>query len=239
MGTIELGKGKHHYRGKLYSAPADKGKQRVSDEKRPGGGETPASIKCFKCGELGHHTNECKNEVLRCFKYGKTSHHITDYRFIRGTRFTNGIPLIATIDTGATYSFISLDCVKSLGLKLYAMVESMVIDTPTNGSVATSWVCLNCPLTIYRKIFRMDLVCLPLNQLDVILRMNWLEFNCVHIKCFDKSVSFPEFVASDKLFVSTKQLDEFMKDETEVFMILASMKVESKVAVGKLPWRSL
>lgn len=67
------------------------------------------------------------------------------------------------------------------------MVESMVIDTLTNGSGSTLWVCLNFLLTIYGKNFGIDLVCLPLSQLDVILVMNWLEFNHVHIKCFDKS----------------------------------------------------
>ncbi|XP_050897967.1 uncharacterized protein LOC127104864 [Lathyrus oleraceus] len=146
-------------------------------------------------------------------------------RLIRGTCFINGIPFIAIIDTWATYSFISLDYVESLGLKLPAMVGIMVIDTPTNGPVASSWVCLNFPLTIYGKSFGMDLVFLPWNQIDVILRMNWLEFNHIHINYFDKSMSFSEFDASDDL----------MKDEAEVFMILSSMKDESKSMIGKLP----
>ncbi|XP_050878192.1 uncharacterized protein LOC127082011 [Lathyrus oleraceus] len=115
------------------------------------------------------------------------------------------------------------------------MVGSMVIYTPTNGLVTTSWVCLKCPLTIYGKSFWVDLVCLPLSKLDVILRMNWLEFNHVDINCFDKSVSFSEFHASDELFVSTKQVDESLRDVTKVFMILAYMKAESKAPIGELP----
>ena len=35
------------------------------------------------------------------------------------------------------------------------------------------------------KDFGVDLVCLPLDQLDVILGMNWLEYNHVFINCFD------------------------------------------------------
>lgn len=65
--------------------------------------------------------------------------------------------------------------------------------------------------------------------------MNWLEFNHVHINCFDKSVSFREFDASDELFVSTKQVDEFMENDVKVFMVLAYVKAESKVAIGELP----
>ncbi|XP_050888845.1 uncharacterized protein LOC127094008 [Lathyrus oleraceus] len=81
----------------------------------------------------------------------------------------------------------------------------------------------------------MDLVCLPLNQIDVILGMNWLEFNHVDINYFDKLVSFLEFDASDELFVSAKQVDKLMKDDVEVFMILASMKAERRVVIDELP----
>ena len=47
---------------------------------------------------------------------------------------------------------------------------------------------------IFGRGFGMDLVCLPLEQLDIILGMNWLEFNQVHINCFEKTVIFPEEV---------------------------------------------
>lgn len=104
--------------------------------------------------------------------------------------FINGIQFIAIIDTGATHSFVSLDFVEKLALKLSLMVESMVIDTPYNSSMTTSWVCLNCPLTIYGKSFRMKLVCLPLNQINIMLGMNWLEFNHAHINYFDKRYHF-------------------------------------------------
>lgn len=76
-------------------------------------------------------------------------------------------------------------------------------------------------VTTYGKNFGMDLVYLPLNQLDVILRMNWLDFNHVHINCFDNSVSFLEFDASDELFVFSKQVDDYMKDDANVFMIFS------------------
>ncbi|XP_050916522.1 uncharacterized protein LOC127131652 [Lathyrus oleraceus] len=72
-------------------------------------------------------------------------------------------------------------------------------------------------------------------ELDVILRMNWLESNHVRIKCYEKTVSFPAFDASDKLFVSAKQVEELMNYEAKVFMILSSMKAQSKVVIGELP----
>ncbi|XP_050888376.1 uncharacterized protein LOC127093478 [Lathyrus oleraceus] len=48
-------------------------------------------------------------------------------------------------------------------------------------------------------------------------------------------MSFPEFDASDKLFVYAKKVYDFMKDDIEVFMMLASMKEIRKDAIGGLP----
>lgn len=139
------------------------------------------------------------------------------------------------IDMGATHSFISLDCAIKLNLQVSYIVEIIVIDTLTNGLVTTSWVCLNFTLTIYGKDFCIDLVYLPLSQLDVILRMNYLEFNHVHINYFDKSVMFIEFgVGENQIFMEAKQVEESLKEGARVFMMFASFKAESKVVFGDL-----
>lgn len=59
---------------------------------------------------------------------------------IRGMCFINGVSLIGMFDISATYSFISLDCIDKLNLKVYFMIGGMVIDIPVNGSVTTSLV---------------------------------------------------------------------------------------------------
>ena len=56
--------------------------------------------------------------------------------------------------------------------------------------MTTYFVCLKCPLSIFDIDFVVDLVCLPLRGLDVILGMNWLEHNYVHINCYNKSEVF-------------------------------------------------
>lgn len=196
------------------------------------------SVYC-NCGQHGRISTNCQKPKKpqsggKVFTLTGTE-TTSDDRLIRGTCFINIIFLIAIIDTGATHSFVSLDYVESLGLKLSHMHDNMIVYTPNLGPVDPSWVCLNCPLTSYGENFIIDVVCITLRNLVVILEINWLEFNHIHINCFDKTMSFPEFDASDELFLSSKQVDEFVKDDVAVYMILASMKVESKVVIGELP----
>lgn len=63
------GKGQQS-RLKPYSAPADKGKQRLNDERRPKRRDAPTDIVCFKCGEKGHKINVCDREKKKCFRCG-------------------------------------------------------------------------------------------------------------------------------------------------------------------------
>ncbi|XP_050890823.1 uncharacterized protein LOC127096273 [Lathyrus oleraceus] len=179
-------KGRNQYCEKLYSAPADRGKQRASNKIKPSRGGNPIYIKCFKCGELGHCANECMNNVLRWFKCGKIGHRVADCKSVRQTYY----------NYGAIHSFVSLNCAERLDLKLSSMVGSMIVDTPTLGPITILWVSLNCPLSIYGKSFGMDL-----------------------------------FDVSDELFVSAKLVDEFVKDEVKVFMILAFTNAKSKTMI--------
>lgn len=64
--------------GKPYSAPADKGKQRVVDGKRPSGGGALTPLKCYRCGELGHCVSECKSDVKKCYKCWKSGHLVAN-----------------------------------------------------------------------------------------------------------------------------------------------------------------
>jgi len=75
-------------------------------------------------------------------------------------------------DSGATHSFISNYCVQHLNLSISFLKTSLVVSTPTNDTVITKRVCLNCPLFIENRKVLVNLVCLPLSQLAVILGMD-------------------------------------------------------------------
>ncbi|XP_058745857.1 uncharacterized protein LOC131618708 [Vicia villosa] len=111
----------------------------------------------------------------------------------------------------------------------------MVVDTPANELVTISLVCLKCPMLMFDRDFAVDLVCLPLSDLDVILGMNWLECNYVHINCCNKYVRFstPDEERETEL-LSARQLNELMKDEAQVFALIASLSIENQVTIDEL-----
>ncbi|XP_050896963.1 uncharacterized protein LOC127103773 [Lathyrus oleraceus] len=172
-------KGKNQYLGKMYSALADKGNQKASYEKRTSREETQSFVKCFKCGIMGHHTNDYKSSEKRCFKCGNIEHLVTDCK-------------------GSTLSF--LNCGDSGHISTHFQkprkVQSGEKAFVLNGSETTG-----------------------INRLV--------------------QVSFPKFDASDELFVSAKQVDESMKDDAKMFMILASMKDKIKFVIDDISNLSL
>ncbi|XP_058755678.1 uncharacterized protein LOC131628887 [Vicia villosa] len=116
------------------------------------------------------------------------------------------------------------------------MDGSMVIDTPASGSVTTNFVCKGCPMIIFDKSLVMDLVCLPLHQIELILGMNWLEFNYVHMNYFNKMLRFPKFGDGGELMLlNAKQLSECIRDEAVIFAMFASLQSNHEVTCVELP----
>jgi len=196
-------------------------------------------VVCFNCNEEGHIGSQCKKPKKaqtsgRVFALTGTQTENED-RLIRGTCYFDITPLIAIIDTGATHCFIAIDCASKLGLAMSDMNGEMVVKTPAKGSVTTSLVCLRCPLSMFGRDFEFDLVCLPLSGMDVILGMNWLEYNHVHINCFSKTVYFSSAEEeSGAEFLSTKQLKQLERDGILMFSLMPSLSVENLAIIDKL-----
>ena len=212
--------------------------------------------KCYRCGKVGHMMSECEHKEMVCFNCGEEGHigskctkpkkdpkkgkvfalagTAVEDNLIQGTCFINSTPLMTIIDTGATHCFIAAKCVERLNLKLSVMSGEMVVELPAMGSISTTLACLSCPLSIFDKEFLVNLVCIPLAGLDVVLGMNWLRDNYVHINCFKKSLRFSSLEEEEAGLVTAKQLKKLVSEEAQVFTLLALMSVENQNKINEL-----
>jgi len=95
-------------------------------------------------------------------------------------------------DFGATHSFVSDACVKKLGLSVCELQYELVVSTPASGLVRTSSLCARCLVKVEGRRYKVNLICLPLQEFDVILGMDWLFANRILIDCREKRLLFPD-----------------------------------------------
>ncbi|XP_058784962.1 uncharacterized protein LOC131659855 [Vicia villosa] len=70
---------------------------------------------------------------------------------------------------------------------------------------------------------------------DVLIRgMNWLEYNHVHINCYDKSVRVSTAEREDVKLLSARQLRQLMKEDVQVFALVASLSIENQAIIYEL-----
>ena len=66
--------------------------------------------------------------------------------------------------------------------------------------------------------------------------MNWLEFNYIHINCYNKTLRFCKFGDSwELMFLSAKLVDELLAYEALMFVLFASLEVDRETASVELP----
>ena len=103
----------------------------------------------------------------------------------------------------------------------------LLVSTPSSGQLATSSVCVGCSMEVAGRRFKVNLVCLPLEGLDVILGMDWLSNNHIIIDCGRHSLVFPEHEGLE-LILAQRTINEVEAGAT-CFMIVAHAEKNSTV----------
>ncbi|XP_047953094.1 uncharacterized protein LOC125198889 [Salvia hispanica] len=99
-------------------------------------------------------------------------------------------PVVVLFDTGASHSFISDLCVRTLGLPVRVTEHKMIVSSPVAGTVELSRTCSNVEIVLGElKLVARDLRILPMRDTDVILGMDWLAANFTTIRCKERQIS--------------------------------------------------
>jgi len=145
---------------------------------------------------------------------------------IFGSCVIAGRSLRVLYDSGATHSFVSKSIVVELGLLVRGLQYDLMVSTPASGLVRTSTLCARCLIKVEGRKYRVNLICLPLEGLNVILGMDWLSANLILIDCNEKKVLFRS-LEDEVMLMSSQQVDQAIKEGSRCFLILTQMSVEN------------
>ena len=95
---------------------------------------------------------------------------------------------LVLFDSGATFSFVSLDFAKRASLSSQNISQSVHVSSP-GGLISSSVVRPGCMISIDEDDFVANLMVIPLLVFDVILGMDWLHRYRAVISCFWKTIS--------------------------------------------------
>jgi len=130
-----------------------------------------------------------------------------------------GTQLSVLFDSGATHSFIFVDCVEKYRLPNRELDVELVVSTPTECIIITSFVCTECPVIINGRKYKINMICIHMKDLEVILGIDWLSTSHILIDCCEKKLIFPE--SESIQVVSAQQIEREAHEGAKCFMFFA------------------
>jgi len=136
-------------------------------------------------------------------------------------------------DSETTHSFVSETCVQRLGLPVCELQCDLVVSTLASGLVRTLSLCARCLVEVEGRRYKVNLICLPLQELEVILGMDWLSTNHILIDCREKRLLFPN--SEEPELLSPHGVTKELQDGSHCFLIFTYLEVEGEEMKSVIP----
>ncbi|XP_050890869.1 uncharacterized protein LOC127096325 [Lathyrus oleraceus] len=206
-----------------------------------------SGIKCFTCQRERHMARDYpqnKNQMQ-----GRSTGRVytldarkakSNNALIVGTCLDNEHPCFVLFDCGTRHSFVSIQCMKHLGLQANPLSPPMVVTTVMDDVVKTSLICENCSLSVNGRMFQIDLICLPLKKVDVVLGMDWLSANSVFIGCEEKLIIIVSSEATPKdvlttILEGTVGMVNFLFEKEKSVLLVLTKESSDNLSVTQIP----
>ncbi|KAL1559458.1 hypothetical protein AAHA92_09799 [Salvia divinorum] len=100
------------------------------------------------------------------------------------------MPIVVLFDTGASHSFISQFCVNALNLPVDELEHKMNVTSPVGGLIDVTQSCSNVGFLMGElSVVSHNLHVMSMNNVDIILGMDWLTENYATILCKERQIS--------------------------------------------------
>ncbi|GJS10993.1 putative reverse transcriptase domain-containing protein [Tanacetum coccineum] len=132
------------------------------------------SVKCHKCGKVGHKARYCKEKNI--------------------ATGANALPILTCYDCGeqgSERSFVDTRFSSMLNIDPVKIRASYEVELADGRVVSTNTVLKGCTLNLVNHILEIDLMPIELGTFDIIIGMDWLVKNDAVIVCGEKVVHIP------------------------------------------------
>ncbi|GKC49265.1 putative reverse transcriptase domain-containing protein [Tanacetum coccineum] len=177
----------------------------------PTDGRLPLCERCFT-----HHVGQC---TIKCHKCGKVGHKLSNCKKKNVATGANALPILTCYDCGeqgSDRSFVDTRFSSMLDIDPVKIGASYEVELADGRVVSTNTVLKGCTLNLVNHVFEIDLMPIELGTFDVIIGMDWLVKHDAVIICGEKVVRIP--YGNKMLIVESDKEDmPVIRDFPEVF----------------------
>ncbi|GJS32854.1 putative reverse transcriptase domain-containing protein [Tanacetum coccineum] len=161
----------------------------------------PCTIKCHKCGKVGHKSRYCKEKsvatganaqpVWTCYDCGEQGHTRNRCQNKVKQEEAGEVHGRAYAIKDAEPSFMDTRFSSMLDIDLVKIDASYEVELADGRVVSTNTAFNGCTLNLVNHLFEIDLMPIELGTFDVIIGMDWLVKHDAVIVCGEKVVRIP------------------------------------------------